>query len=136
MRDGQHPGGGDGNGDGGDSNSGDSDDDWDGYTDPPDTKDDGDDGSTVYSDTTQRSRVSRGSARSTLSGGGRRRWAANPGKPTLPLFSGTKDEITYHTWRCNVMALKNNDHSDQAILTAIQNSLCGYPGEHYTTIAA
>ena len=136
MRDGRHPGGGDGDGDGGDSDGGDSDDDWDGYTDPPDTEDDRDDGSMVYYDTTQRSRVSQGSARSTLSGGGGRRWAANPGKPTLPLFGGMKDEITYHTWRCHVMALKNNGHSDQAILTAIQNSLRGYPGEYYATIAA
>ena len=52
------------------------------------------------------------------------------------MFGGTKDEITYHTWWCYVMGLRNNGHSDRAILIVIQNSLRGYTGEHYATIAA
>ena len=44
--------------------------------------------------------------------------------------------MTYHTWRCYVLGLRNHGHSDQSILTAIQNSLCGHAGEHYATLAA
>ena len=44
--------------------------------------------------------------------------------------------MTYHTWRCYVLGLRNAGHSDQSILTAIQNSLRGHAGEHYATLAA
>ena len=44
--------------------------------------------------------------------------------------------MTYHTWRCYVLGLRNHGHSDQSILTAIQNSLRGHAGEHYATLAA
>ena len=63
-------------------------------------------------------------------GGRRRRPARNQGKPNLPMYRSSKDEMTYHTWRCYVLGLRNHGHSDQSILTAIQNSLCGHAGEH------
>ena len=62
--------------------------------------------------------------------------AENSTKPSVPMFGGTKDEITYHMWRCYVMGLKNNRHSDRTILMAIQNSLRDNTGEHYAMIAA
>ena len=61
----------------------------------------------TYSDTTRR-----GSARSggsTISGaGGRRRPARNQGKPNLPMYGSSKDEMTYPTWRCYVLGLRKS----------------------------
>ena len=60
----------------------------------------------------------------------------NQGKPNLPMYGSSKDEMTYHTWRCYVLGLRNHGHSNPSILTAIQNSLQGPAGEHYATLAA
>ena len=90
----------------------------------------------TFSDTTRRG--SAPSEGSTMSGAGgrRRRPARNLGKPNLPMYGSSKDKMTYHIWRCYVLGLRNHGHSDQSILTAIQNSLRGHAGEHYATLAA
>ena len=110
---------------------------WDDWSDSPDEQDEDDARSySTMSDTTRRGGTA--SQVSTVSGGGvrRRRPGRNQGKPNLPMYGSSKDEMTYHTWRCYVLGLRNHGHSDPSILTAIQNSLRGPAGEHYATLAA
>ena len=52
------------------------------------------------------------------------------------MYGSSKDKLTYHTWHCYVLGLRNHGHSDHSIMTAIQNALRGHTGEHYTTSAA
>ena len=102
---------------------------------PSDTKDE-DDASSMFTNNICSSNQSTKLMAFICSGGGGHRHVGNSGKLSLPMFGGTKDKITYHTRDCYVMGLKNNGHSDRAILLAFQHSLRGYAGEHYTTIAA